>query len=248
MIELIVIAAFVLIFWNPIVMNTIGPFIIWKKQKIQTNVEFAAVDESSFIEERNKQFKKYDSELHNLKFVSIGSSVLLDSHNTSHFRLYWNAEIKLTAMVASMNNNVEDFTFLEFIQLYSDDTMLTVNNSKQLPAYPEFDFKKSIRFPKVQSPHALLKYHALIKEKLNNDAIAVDYEVANGFKGIEEHLKRESDELLKKGFVKENIDENGKRSLTLLGAFSMTIRSIAPWKIILGYINEREAKKLLSTV
>lgn len=248
MVEFFVILAVALIFWNPIVMNTIGPFIVLKKQKIQTNVEFVAVDESSFIEDRNEQFKEYDSELHELKFVSIGSSILLDSHSESHFRLYWNAEIKMAAMVVSMKSNVEDITFIEFIQLYSDGTLLSVNNSKQLPAYPEFDFKKAIRFPKEQSPRALLKYHDAIKKNLKNDTVAVDYQIANGFKGIEDHLKRESDELLKKGLVKETVDDNGKRSLTLFGAYAMTMRLVSPWKNILSYMEEKKRKKLLGSV
>lgn len=248
MIEFLIVAVLVFVFWNPVVMNTIGPFIIWKTQKIPTDVKFCSIDESDFIASRNEIFLAYDLDLLQLKFKPIDSSLLEDSHTKSHFRLYWHPDIKVVAMVVTMESKAENITFLEFTQQYTDQTVLDVNNSIQPEAYPKIDFKNGFRFPKIKSAETLLKYHALLRSKVEPGADPVDFDVASGFAEVEDQIKRESDALLKMGIVTKEIDENGKRSLTLSGAFAMTFRSVPPGKNIWGYINENRAEKLIGEV
>ena len=73
-----------------------------------------------------------------------------------------------------------------------------------------------------------------------------DYE----YRGTVHYMEdpRESDALLGMGIVKDEIDENGKRSLTLPGAFAMTFRSVSPGKNIWGYIKEKKAEKFVGNV
>jgi len=93
-----------------------------------------------------------------------------------------------------------------------------------------------------------LNIHTDLKEKLKGNAQSLDYDVNSGFREIELYLKEESDPLLAKGIVNTAIDLDGKRSLTLLGAFALTYRSVPPGKNIWGYITEKRAERVLKDV
>jgi hypothetical protein len=246
MIEFIIIAAVILVLFSPVVMNTIGPFIVWKTQKIPVIVRFPAMESSDFIKSRNEEFLNYDLDLKKMKFDVLGSSLLEDLHTKSYFRLYWNPSIKLAAMAVTMTSKSKEITFLEFTQRYKDETVLNVNNSVQPEAYPKIAFKQMLRFPKIRSAELLLEYHSILKSKIKAKNDPVEFDLANGFFEVEKHIKREADALLEMGLVKNEIDENGKRSLTLKGAFIMTFRSVSPGKEIFGFLSKRQAMKLIS--
>ncbi len=248
MLEVLIVIAVVIIFWSPLVMNTIGPFIIWRTQKIPTRVKFVPADEAAFMEERSGEFKNYDSELAALGFSTVGSSVLLDTHVNGHFRLYWHAELQIAAMVVSTVSAAEEFTYLEFTQLFQDGSVLSVNNAGRPEAYPRLAFKSAFQFSEVQSAEILLSYTQKIKRQIKPNSVPIDYDLVSGFGGVEKHMRRESDELLNLGFVNETIDEQGKRSLTLLGAFGMTFRSVSPGLRIFSYFNQRQARQMLESI
>jgi hypothetical protein len=226
-------------------MNTVGPFIIWKTQKIPTITKFIELGDAEFISERDDCFRGYDLELKKLGFDAIGSSMLEDSHTKSHFRLYWHSDIQVAAMVVTMKSNVEECTYLEFTQEYEDGSVLDVNNSPQPEAYPRLKFKRMYRLPNIKSAEELLNAHAKIKSKLASNAIPKDFDVELGFSVVEAHLKRESDTLVEMGLLKSNINDDGKRALTLKGAIAMTYRSVNPGKKIWGRLNEKRAQGLL---
>lgn len=248
MIEFIIIAIAVYFLWNPVFMNTVGPFIIWKTQKIPTITKFIELGDAEFISERDERFRGYDLELKRLGFGAIGSSMLEDSHTISHFRLYWQPDIQVAAMVVTMKSNVEEFTYLEFTQEYEDGSVLDVNNSPQPEAYPKLNFKRMYRLPNTKSTEDLLKAHAKLKSMLAPTAIPIDFDIELGFSVIEAHLKRESDTLVDMGLLRSNIDDDGKRALTFKGAIAMTYRSVNPGKKIWGRLNEKRAQGLLSNV
>ncbi len=75
----------------------------------------------------------------------------------------------------------------------------------------------------------------------------VDYDLSRGFGEVEDFLKKESDALLQKGIVNRDIDEEGKRKLTLLGAIALTYRAVPPGKNIWGYIAEQRARRALKS-
>jgi len=248
MFEFIIIAIAAYFLWNPVFMNTVGPFIIWKTQKIPTITKFIELGDEEFISERDECFRGYDLELKRLGFGVIGSSMLEDSHTKSHFRLYWHSDIQVAAMVVTMKSNVEEFTYLEFTQEYEDGSVLDVNNSPQPEAYPKLNFKRMYRLPNTRSTEELLKAHSKIKTILVPSAIPSEFDIELGFSVIETHLKRESDTLVEMGLLKSNIDNDGKRPLTFRGAIAMTYRSVNPGKKIWGRINEKRTQDLLSNV
>lgn len=248
MLETILIIIFCIVFGIPVFTNTVGPFIIWKTQKLPAKVKFQSIGDDVFIEERNHEFLRYDQAIKNLGFDVIGSSLLEDSHSESYFRLYWNSEIKVTAMVVTMKSKVEEFTYIEYTQRYSDGRVLDVSNSSRPEAYPNLEFKHAYRYPEKSDAAELLSVHRKLSEAFLKNVTAANYDLSRGFGEVEDFLKRESDALVHKKIVKPEIDLEGKRSLTLLGAIALTYRSVPPGKNIWGYISEKRAKKALRNV
>lgn len=245
MAENILIAIAILVFGIPLVMNIAGPLVIWKVQKLPAIVKFQPIDDNSFIEDRNAAFRSYDKSLIKRGFEVVASSLLQDSHTDSYFRIYWNPKLQVAAMAATMESKVEAVTYVEFTQQYDDGTALSVSNSPILDAYPQHDLKQAFPFSKISSTVDLLLRHAKLKSRLKTSASPVDYAVEKGFYDVEEYLRRESDELLKMGIVEPEIDENGKRSLTLHGAYALTFRVIPPGKYIWRYIVQKRAEAAL---
>ena len=246
--ETIIVIISIAVFGIPIFMNTVGPFIIWRTQKLPAIVKFESIDSGEFLQNRNQLFLGYNHSLIDLGFTTIGSSLLKDSHTDSYFRLYWHNDLKLAAMVVTMKSNVEDMTYLEFTQKYSDGTVLDVSNSPRAEAYPKLDIKLAYRYPGVCGVEPLLKIHNTLMDKFKGNVEPVEYDVHSGFREVELFLKEESDALLAKGIVSKLIDSDGKRSLTLLGAVALTYRSVPPGKNIWGYITEKRAERALRNV
>ncbi|RKZ45689.1 MAG: hypothetical protein DRQ48_07375 [Gammaproteobacteria bacterium] len=245
MLETILFVILLLIVGVPIFINIIGPFIVWKTQKVPAIVKFQALEDDEFLANRNEKFKEYDQSLLRLGFFSVGSSLLKDSNTDSHFRLYWHNGIRVAAMVVTMQSKVEENTSLEITQKYTDGSFLGVSNSKTPEAYPKLDIKLSYRFPKIINSDELLKVHTRLKARYKSDLEPLDYDVSKGFHDVELFFKKESDALFDIGVVKKEIDTEGKRSLTLQGAMALTYRSIPPGKNIWAYITEKRAEAAL---
>lgn len=245
MLENILIIAAVIIVALPVFMNTVGPFIVWKTQRIPANVTFLPIDDHEFISERNAEFIAYDTEIKEHGFEVIGSSLLADSHANSYFRLYWSADLMLAAMVVTIKSNIEDITYIEFSQKFSNGTVLDVSNSPRGEVYPKFDFKQAYRYPKKKRFDELFAAYQILAKSFEGVAKPQNYDLSRGFGEVEDFIKKESDALLQKGFIHPEIDEEGKRKLTLRGAAFMTYLAVAPGKNIWGYVTERRANKAL---
>lgn len=248
MMDIILVVIAVLVFGIPVFMNTVGPFIVWKTQRLPANVKFQPIDDNEFMEGRNSEFVYYDKSIKELGFDIVGSSLLQDSHTDSHFRLYWNKELKVAAMAVTAKSKIEEVTYIEFTQLYGDGSVLDVSNSPRPEAYPRLEFKHAYRYPDKKAPCDLLEAHKKLKEGIKITAAIVDYDLSRGFGEVEDWLKKESDALLEKGIVKPEIDEEGKRRLTLLGAIALTYRAVPPGKNIWAFVTEQRAKKALKSV
>ena len=108
MLETILIVILLFIVGVPISINAIGPFIVWKTQKLPAIVKIQTLKDDEFLENRNDEFSEYDQSLVKLGFFSVGSSLLKDSNTDSHFRLYWHNEIKVAAMVVIIKSKAEE--------------------------------------------------------------------------------------------------------------------------------------------
>jgi len=222
-----------------------GPIFIYCVQKLPARVSFEAVDEASFLNDRSEKFNALDHELKALGFEYIGSSTLLDTNNKTYFSLYANAKHNTTGMLVSMSSTVDNFTYVEFGQLYADGTMLDVSNAPVVPVYPKMDLKIAARFPKISDAKELYRTFLKLKSSLNNSSPAIAYKREDGFKKVEAFIAKESDELVDLGYCKPPVDSEGKRSLTFKGACVFTWKNTFPGKGIYDRLDQAYSRKLL---
>lgn len=248
MLELLLMLVLLFIFWSPVVMNMLGPVVIWKKQKVPAAVKLRAVDEKSFILARRESFRQYDRELKLHGFKSNGSSWLEDSQTVSHFRIYSNSEKLLAAMVVSVESDVEETTYIELFQIYEDESVLVINNSNRIDTSPKVDFKDVFNFPESWSVSEITGLFYEVKGKIKPDAIPMKNNKSCGFNELERFIKKESDMLMERGFLREHIDAEGWRRLTLTGAFSMTVRSVPPGDRVFNYFRNKRQERLLGKI
>ena len=232
---------------GPLFMNIIGPFIVWRTQKIPTIVQFELVGDDDFFERCTEGVPYFDEQMIDAGFVVVGNSSLHDSHTDTWFRVYWHAQLKLAGTVVGISaTNQQDLTYCEFSQKFSDGRWLNVSNSSRPEAYPALPIKQSFQFPDVLVVEQLMSLHAQLRQRLKGGLQPVDYQAEQGFAEITAFLREESDALLDKGLVKPEIDADGKRSLTLYGAFVMTWRSVWPGRAIVVALKRRAAMRAVA--
>ena len=236
-----------LVLIGPFFMNIVGPFIVWRTQRIPTIVQFELVGDDEFFERCTEGVPYFDEQMIDAEFVVVGNSSLHDSHTDTWFRVYWHAQLKLAGTVVGISaTNQPDLTYCEFSQKFSDGRWLNVSNSNRPEAYPALPIKQSFQFPKVMVVEQLLSLHAQLWQRLKGGLQPVDYQAEQGFAEITAFLREESDALLDKGLVKPEIDADGKRSLTLYGAFVMTWRSVWPGRAIVAALKRRGARRAVA--
>ncbi|SDS35006.1 hypothetical protein SAMN05216271_1724 [Halopseudomonas sabulinigri] len=236
-----------LVLLGPLFMNLVGPFIIWRTQKISTIVQFDPIPDDDFFERCTEDVPYFDEQITDAGFVVVGNSSLHDSHADTYFRVYWHEHLKLAGTVVGISaTNQPDLTYCEFSQKFADGRWLNVSNSNRPEAYPSLPIKQSFQFPEVLVVDQLLSLHAQLRKRLKGDLQPVDYRAEQGFAEIAAFLCEESDALLNKGLVKPKIDADGKRSLSLFGAFVMTWRSVSPGRLIVAAAKKRAAKRWLA--
>ncbi len=168
-----------------------------------------------------------------------------DSHTQTNFSLYSNRTELTCAMVVSMVSNVKSMTYVEFSQAYSDGSMLDISNADQVNPYPKTAIKIAVRYPEINDPEELFKVFQKLKHSLKNTSNPVPYDEATGFKMVEDYMAMESDDLVSKGYCNEKVDEEGKRSLTLKGAYLITWKSVFPGNKFMNWSNASYARRLL---
>jgi len=229
-----------------VLLNIIGPLIIYRTQKLPTRVHFQTLNEQEFPAKHGDDAARLGKKLQALGFEHIGSSSLPDTHNTAYFSLYSHAKDYTTAMLVTMDNKAKSFTYIEFSQLYSDGTMLDVSNAPVVPVYPRMSLKLSTRYPAIHDAEDLYGIFLKLKSILKNSSSPAYYKPEYGFSKVEEFMAWESDKLVELGYCKNAIDSDGKRALTLKGAFILTWKSVFPGKYIYDKVDQSYSKKILN--
>jgi hypothetical protein len=229
-----------LFFGAEIFKNTVGPFIIWRVQKPPAEIRFESLEESDFTPETVAALTAWDEPLQALGFRPVGLSKMLGNRVNTCFRLFWNPTLRKSATVICGR-----VSYLEFSQLYTDGSVLTVSNSPVQGAFPALDFKLYYRYPQMREAAPLAEIHEKLRAKFKPDAEALEIGEAGPLAKLERYIRRESDALVERGLVHEEIDAEGRRALTLRGAFAMTYRSIGPGKQIWARLTARRSAAAL---
>lgn len=226
-------------------LNLLAPLLILKTQRLPARVRFAPLPEEEFLPARSETFNRLDGELKQMGFVYGGSSVLKNMNTDSYFSLYSLPGDAACAMLVTINSPVRNMTYLEFCQVFADDSVLDVNNADVVSAYPAMKQKTMLRYPAVNDPATLLDIFRKIRKRMAQQLPVKDWDPANGIAVVEDALARESDELVRLGYSREAVDDEGQRGLTIKGAYLMTWKNVFPGKQVQDWLDLRRARRIL---
>lgn len=229
-----------------IALNLLGPLLIWRTQKLPARIRFKPHDEAGFLADRDDDFRRLDGDIRALGFGYLGSSYMRDTHTEANFSLYTHPGDQSCAMVVSMVSKVKSFTYVEFTQIYADGSLLSASNIGMASTYPRMAVKIAVRFAEVADPRELYARFRSLRAGLRNSARAVPYSADEGFRMIEDHLDHESDVLVEMGYCHPQVDAEGRRALTLKGAYLLSWRSIFPGKGLTGWLDRQRSARLLA--
>lgn len=226
--------------------NLLGPLLIWKIQRIPARIRFKPHDEASFLESRDAQFQALDADIRALGFAYLGSSFMRDTQTEANFSLYTHPSDQSCAMVVNMASKIKSLTYVEFTQMYADGSLLSVSNVDMPSTYPRMQMKIGARYPDVHRSEELYARFRALRSGLDNTARPVPYSTEEGFRLIEDFMDMESDHMVELGYCHPQVDADGRRRLTLKGAYLLTWRSITPGKPLVDWLDKRRSGRLLA--
>lgn len=229
-----------------LLMNLLGPLVVWRSQTLPGRVRFEPIEPETFFAERDDEFRGHDQAMRALGFVFLGASHLTDDKTDTWFALYAHPGDQACAMVVSLVNPLKRATYVEFTQLYDDGSVLNVNDGPVPSPYPRWHRKLVARFSDVHAPGELHARFRRIRAGIANSSPPVTLAPDRAFEAVARHLAEESDHLVARGYCQPALGPDGRRALTPKGACLLTWRSIFPGKRLLEARDRREAASLLA--
>ena len=150
----------------------IGPVLIWLVQKMPSEYKFRPTEHENFIEQRSQTFVDLHNQITSSSFRYVGSFDLEDSHSQVYFSIYYNDKLKLCCTLSSAYSQPSNTTQIEFTQLFSDGTLVNINNNPLFNVYPDWEVKTCYRFPNINSFQSLLYIaQKLVSSKVDSKKI-----------------------------------------------------------------------------
>ena len=223
----------------------VGPILVFKSQIFPSKYKFNILDPEDFLAERSQTFLELHELIINNGFEYIGSSELIQSHSSMYFSIYNNFELKLACTLSTAHSQPTNSTQIEFTQMYSNGSVINVNNAPLFNIYPATNKKVCFRFPDTNDFETLLNMANRIIKSNKKHEERITFEKGQEISSIEGHLNTELGYLIEKGWVADKV-ENNERKLTLLGSILMTWQLCWPIKQILNAADVSASKKALN--
>lgn len=227
-------------------LNLLGPLLIWRTQKLPARIRFRPHAETGFLANRDDGYRQLDAQIRALGFGYLGSSYMRDTQTEASFSLYTHASDQSCAMVVTMVSKIRTITYVEFTQVYADGSLLSASNVDMPSSYPRTALKMAVRFGEVADPRELHARFRSLRAGLRNSARAVPYSADEGFRMVEDFMDHESDLLVEMGYCHPQVDAEGRRALTLKGAYLLSWRSIFPGKGLKRWLDRQHAARMLA--
>ena len=225
----------------------VGPVLVYFTQKFPKEFKFKLHDPEAFLRDRPDRFKDLHDTILKNSFDFIGSSELAPTNTIMYFSVYNNSDLKLSCTLSSAHTKQMQSVQIEFTQMYSDGSVMNVNNNPIFDVYPKNDQKLSFRFPHIKDFDQLFGNAKLLTNAYGNEKTPVTFEQGHAFATIESLLTKELDLLVNKGFISAKVI-NDERRLTPKGALLMTWKLCWPVKLFFNYNDIEFSKKALERI
>ena len=226
-------------------MYLVAPLIVWRKQKLPDRYRLEPLEDAEkFFADRDAEYHDSHAEIQRLGFVYQDSGQFINGDTQTYFSVYRSMELGLLCSLVYIKGQPESVTYVEFTQLYDEDTVLNVMNSTVAEVYPKSDLKLTFRYPDIKSIETLLSVTKRLVACYNEDKSKFSYEGDDIFTILESFVNRELDDLIELGYVDSRVVD-GYRSLTIKGAYLMSWKILWPVKQLRNSIEIRRAKDAL---
>lgn len=224
-------------------LHVLGPLLVWKQQGLAGRYVLEKLPGKAFLAERNAEFRGWHEALLGLGFTYLGSSAITLSHAKTFVSLYRHAN-GLAGTVATSGNAQMEVNMLEFTQVYSDGSVLSVSNANQVAVYPAIAFKEAYRLPAIRDAQLLMTV-ALQQRERRSGVARTTLTPGHEFEEIEAWLNREQDELIRRGYFNRELRPDGLRGLTLKGAFLFSWKLLWPTRPLLDAWQCRQGRRVV---
>ncbi|MDX2504001.1 MAG: hypothetical protein QNL62_05940, partial [Gammaproteobacteria bacterium] len=107
---------------------TIGPILVFISQKMPKAYRFNIFNSDDFLSKRTNTFKALHETIVSEGFEYIGSSEIKQSNSDMYFSIYNSYGSKLACTLSTSHSKAQSTTQIEFTQMYSDGSVVNINN------------------------------------------------------------------------------------------------------------------------
>lgn len=223
----------------------LGPIMVYLTQRLPARYRFTKLDEGGFLAERSATFCELHEKLIGEGFHYLGSSTMDMSKVTMYFSLYLDGEHDILCTLSIADSALGASTQMEFTRMFTDGSLINVNNNALFGAYPRNPSKEEFRFPDINDFDVLLEAAKRLFAARRHARTPRQVAVEDGWSTVEDVLNAEQEALCRKGWIAESTDGRERR-LTAKGALLMTWKHVWPIKQLLNARDIRAARNALN--
>ncbi|MFZ5757121.1 MAG: hypothetical protein ACOY3X_09475 [Pseudomonadota bacterium] len=223
----------------------VGPVLVLMQQRLPARYRFEKRESRTFLAEQTPTFLALHHALLQKGFNPAGASVLQMRHVKTDFSLYLDEQAGVICTLSTAASSLGVSTQAEFTQMYSDGSLVNVNNHPVINVYPRNPRREAYRFPELNDLDALLAAAMKIFAARGSGRQVSRYPLDEVWLAMEVWLDAELDALIAGGYVSETV-QDGQRRLTVKGAILMTWKLCWPVKPVLARIDRASARQALA--
>ncbi len=225
--------------------HLLGPYLVWKTERVPVSHDFPPQDVNTFLGEQMPVVREAVAELGTLEFVPAAVSVLEKTNSKASFLVLQHNTEPISAMLVIASHAKGSLFYTEFTQRYSDDTVLDVMNSPMPSLYPADQAKQVYRFPGMQIPELLNAIKKLRSRLLPHKTPIRSLGIGSELTDLARWMDLEVASLIERGYYRRAANGDQNR-LSLKGACLFTWKMAWPWKPLRNVIEVARARRALA--
>lgn len=223
--------------------HLVAPLGVWTAVKVPAQVSFEAWAEAAFLADRSGEFQTLDRQLRLLGLVYQTASQFQNSGTTSCFAIYAHPESRTMAALTEIKTNAQQVTYVELSRQDRSGFIISVQNSAQISVYPRMpQLKVTLQYPQEWDLRELWRRLDRLQQHRNLLPAPLPLGSEDFLNRIATFMEQESEVLVQLGYCRAVVNADGRRSLTLKGAYWMSWKLLFPGKQLQTWLNKRYAQ------
>lgn len=221
------------VFWASVsfavLQHVLGPILVWRAERIPAAYDLRPIDVQCVIEMLDPGGMLAVEQLAALGFTPIVASEIVKPQSRVSFLLFRNPADPAAVNLTLAANAAQKFSYVEFTQVFTGNTMLDVNTCPMASAFPAFPGKRVYRFPGMPTPELHAAFVKLRASLARANAPISSLSTASPLSDLSRRLDDETKKLINGGYLVRTAMDGAYR-LTPKGAILFTWKFVWPWK------------------